>query len=240
MLFGSKKKNNRSHSDGDIRSQICENLHFNAAEQYKLLRTNLMFTLPENVKCPVIGVTSSIRGEGKTTTAINLSYVYSEIGKRVLLIDGDLRLPSVAKKLKIQNSPGVTNCLLGGESVSLSEFKSDIRSNWFIIPSGQLPPNPSELLASKKMENFLAMMSEHFDYIIVDLPPVNIVSDAIAISQYLTGMILVLKENYTDKREFESCKRQLKLSNVKVLGTVMTNADSQKSHYKKYKGSYTY
>lgn len=240
MLFESKNKNDRSHSDGDIRSQICENLHFNAAEQYKLLRANIMFTLPENVKCPIIGVTSSIRGEGKTTTSINLSYVYSEIGKRVLLIDGDLRLPSVAKKLKIKSSPGVTSCLLGGESVSLSEFKSDIRNNWFIIPSGQLPPNPSELLASKKMGNFLAMMSEHFDYIIVDLPPVNIVSDAIAISQYLTGMILVVKGNYTDKREFESCKRQLKLSNVKVLGTVMTNAGSQKSHYKKYKDSYTY
>lgn len=234
------KKKKQSLSENDIRRTLCENLPFNAAEQYKLLRTNLSFTLPEGVKCPVIGVTSCVRGEGKSTTSINLSYMYAEDGKRVLLIDGDLRQPSVAKKLKMDNVPGVTDCLLGDKSIIVKSFKSGIHENWCIIPSGQLPPNPSELMSSRKMGRFLATLSEHFDCIVVDLPPANIVSDALAISKYLTGIILVVRENYTEKNEYERCKRQLKLSNVNVLGVVMTGASSSKSHYGKYKSSYKY
>lgn len=240
MALKNKKKNGLFPSERDVKNTLCDNLHFSAVEHYKLLRTNLSFTLPEDVKCPIIGVTSSVRGEGKSTTSINLAYVYAESGKRVLLIDGDLRLPSIAKKLRIPSTPGLTNCLVGGENITLEKFRSDIRENWYIIPSGQLPPNPSELLASKKTGRFLTMLSERFDCIIVDLPPVNIVSDAVAISKYLTGMIVVVKENYTEKSEFESCKRQLKLSNVHVLGTVMTDADSGKSHYGRYKNVYKY
>lgn len=235
-----KRKKGLFPSDGDLRDTLCENLQFNAVEQYKLLRTNISFTLPEDVKCPIIGVTSSIRGEGKSTTSINLAYVYAESSKRVLLIDGDLRLPSIAKKLRISSTPGLTGCLVGDENITLEKFKSDIRENLYIIPSGQLPPNPSELLSSRKMRKFLEMLSCHFDCIIIDLPPVNVVSDAVAISKFLTGMIVVVKANYTEKKEYESCKRQLKLSNVNVLGTVMTNADTGKAYYSKYKKTYKY
>lgn len=219
----------------DSQKSLHKNLKFHATEQYKLLRTNISFTLPDNVNCPIIGVTSSTRGEGKSTTAINLSYMYAESGKRVLLIDGDLRLPSVAKKLKIDGSSGLTNFLLNSNKIMIEKFKTGINDKWYVLPCGPIPPNPSELLASKKMENLLAMLSEHFDCIIIDLPPVNIVSDAVAISKYLTGMVLVVRQNYTEKDEYENCKRQLKLSNVKVLGLVMNGVNSGKSYYSRYR-----
>lgn len=214
---------------------LHKNLEFTATEQYKLLRANLSFTLPDDVKCPIIGVTSSMRGEGKSTTAVNLSYVLAEAGKKVMLIDGDMRIPSIAKKMKISNNLGLTDCLKGGETMKLSVFKSEIFGNWYIMPSGVVPPNPSELLASKRMENVLKMLTETFDYIIIDLPPVNIVSDALAVSKYITGMILVIREDYVEKRELENCVRLLDLSNVNVLGCVMNGAKAGNGYYSKSK-----
>ncbi len=221
---------------------LHKNLEFTATEQYKLLRTNLSFTLPEDVKCPVIGVTSSMRGEGKSTTAVNLSYVLAEDGKRVLLIDGDLRIPSVAKKMKIKSSPGLTDLFKGKDSIQLGSFKVEGYNNWYIIPSGELPPNPSELLGSRRMEKLLEVLVENFDYIIIDLPPINIVSDGLAVSKYITGMIVVVREDYTEKKELDTCLRQLKLSNVKVLGCVMNETKSGKGSYGKgrYKKYYKY
>ena len=231
-----KKLNSKNFpTERNLKKTLHKNLKFNATEQYKLLRTNISFTLPEDVKCPIIGVTSSVRGEGKSTTAINLAYVYAESGKRVLLIDGDLRLPSVAKKMSIDGSVGLTNFLLDSNKIMIENFRTDINDNWFVVPCGPIPPNPSELLASKKMEKLLLILSEYFDCIIIDLPPVNIVSDAVAISKYLTGMILVVRQNYTEKDEYENCKRQLKLSNVNVLGVVMNSVNVGKSYYSNYK-----
>ena len=147
----------------------------------------------------------------------------AESGKKVLLIDGDLRIPSVAKKMRIDSSPGVTDLLRGEGKIDLSSLRSPHMSTWFILPSGALPPNPSELLGSKRMEAILKGLSEHFDYIVVDLPPVNIVSDALAISKYIHGLIVVIREDYTEKKELETCFRQLTLSK------------SGKGYYSKYR-----
>ena len=103
------------------------------------------------------------------------------------------------------------------------------------MPSGDIPPNPSELLGSKRMEMALEAWKEVFDYIIIDLPPVNIVSDALSVSKYITGMILVVREEYTEKKEFEYCYRQLKLSNVNILGCVMNVTKTGGGSYGKYK-----
>lgn len=229
-----KKRKQFMLGDNDKRKTLHKNLEFTATEQYKLIRANLDFTLSENEKCPVIGVTSSMRGEGKSTTAVNLAYVFAEKGSKVLLIDADLRIPSIAKKLGIESSPGLAD-LLRGKGAQVTEFKSHVLSNWFVLPSGEIPPNPSELLGSSRMENILGKLREMFDYIIIDLPPVNIVSDAISISSLISGMIVVIREDYTEKKELERCFRQLKLSNVNVLGCVMNETKSGSSSYGKYK-----
>lgn len=231
-----KDKKPQTPFSGEVaQTKLHKNLEFTATEQYKLLRTNLDFTLPEGVKCPVIGVTSSMRGEGKSTTAVNLSYVLAEKGSKVLLIDGDLRIPSVAKKMGIKSSPGLTDVLMGKNSHSIKEFKSSILDTWYIMPSGDIPPNPSELLGSKRMATALEQLKEAFDYIIIDLPPVNIVSDALSIANLISGMIIVVREEYTEKKEIERCFRQLKLSNVNILGCVMNESKSGRGSYGKYR-----
>ncbi len=232
--MATKNKRKKAGFAAEVRRTLHEHLEFTAKEQYKLLRTNLSFTIPAEIQCPIIGMTSSNRGEGKSTTAINLSYVLAESGKRVLLIDGDLRVPSIAKKMELPAAPGLTNLLMEQEAMDLSIFRSPILSNWYVIPAGELPPNPSELLGSRRMENLLRALSEKFDYIIVDLPPVNLVSDALAISKFITGMIVVVKEDQTEKRELEQCYRQLSLTNVKVLGCVMNNAKTGRDAYGDY------
>ena len=233
-LFGNKKKSMQFWGEADQKT-LHKNLEFTATEQYKLLRTNLEFTIPEGIKCPVIGVTSSMRGEGKSTTAINLSYVLAEKGNKVMLIDGDLRLPSVAKKLNIENKCGLTDVLMDRGGWQLEDFRSSVLDTWYVMPSGDIPPNPSELLGSKRMETALNNLKEHFDYIVIDLPPVNLVSDAVSIASLITGMIVVVREEYAEKKELESCFRQLKLSNVNVLGCVMNGTKLGGGSYGKYK-----
>ena len=233
-LFGGKRARGQFMPNSVNKKTLHKNLEFTAIEQYKLIRANLDFTLPQDEKCPVIGVTSSMRGEGKSTTAVNLAYVFAEKGHKVLLIDGDLRIPSIAKKMGIESAPGLAD-LLRVKGAQPAEFKAYLLKNWFVLPSGDIPPNPSELLGSSRMEKILNQLREMFDYIIVDLPPVNIVSDAISISPFISGMIVVIREEYTEKKELERCFRQLKLSNVKILGCVMNETKSGGRSYSKYK-----
>ena len=237
MKSADKKKSHGAAPFSAVESKktLHKNLEFTAAEQYKLLRTNLAFTLPSGVPCPIIGVTGSMRGEGKSTTAVNLAYVLAEDGKKVLLVDGDLRLPSVARKMGVSNSPGVTNLLMNYDESLIESFKTDVLDNWYILPAGDIPPNPSELIGSQRMKELLDRLSKLFDYIVVDLPPVNIVSDALAISGFITGLVLVIREDYTEKKELETCIRQLKLSNVNVLGCVMNESKNGKGSYSKYR-----
>lgn len=230
-----KKSKNSFFTEKENEKTLHKNLDFTAVEQYKLLRTNLSFTLPQEEKCSIIGVTSAMRGEGKSTTAVNLSYVLAESGKKVLLIDGDMRIPSIARKMGLENTYGLTDLLKGASTVQMGTFKYSEHTNWYIMPSGALPPNPSELLASKRMKNVISTLSESFDCIIIDLPPVNLVSDALAVSQFISGMIVVIREDYTEKKELETCFRQLKLSDINVLGCVINEEKKGKGSYRKYR-----
>jgi capsular exopolysaccharide synthesis family protein len=117
----------------------------------------------------------------------------------------------------------------------LENFRSSVLDTWYVMPSGDIPPNPSELLGSKRMETALTNLKEHFDYIVIDLPPVNLVSDAVSIASLITGMIVVVREEYAEKKELESCFRQLKLSNVNVFGCVMNGTKLGGGSYGKYK-----
>lgn len=231
MIFKSKKKTAAENKN----TLLHKKLNFAATEAYKLLRTNLMFTLPDAKKCRVVGITSPTREEGKSTTAINLSYALAETGKRVVILDADLRLPTVAKKMDIKSTPGLSNVLVGDVSEENAIWVSDAAENWNILPSGDIPPNPTEILASAQMKLLIERLSDTYDFVILDLPPVNIVSDALAISEVLDGMIVVVRENYSGRRELQACMRQLKLSGVKILGFVMIATSEDSSPYKKYR-----
>ena len=231
-------KINKKHTPEDTQSEtlLHKKLSFAATEAYKLLRTNLSFTLPESDKnCRVIGVISSIRGEGKSTTSINLSYALAETGKRVLLIDADLRLPSVAKRLDVRQIPGLSDILVGSSNASEAIIHSPVLENWHVLSSGSIPPNPTEMLGSSHMARLIEKISENYDFIILDLPPVNIVPDALIVSPFVDGMILVTRENYLERRELNKCIRQLELSDVKVLGFVMNATKEDKPAYRRYK-----
>ena len=121
------------------RDMLCDRLSFTAAESYKQLRANLLFALPDENKCRIVGVTSSIRGEGKSTTSVNTAYTLAETGKRTLLIDADMRLPSVAKKLAIAGKPGLSNLLAGMCTLSEAVHASPFMDNWQIMPAGDPP-----------------------------------------------------------------------------------------------------
>jgi capsular exopolysaccharide synthesis family protein len=231
-IFSRKKKQS---SDATGVTMLHKKLNFAASEAYKLLRTNLMFTLPDSDGCRIVGITSSIRGEGKSTTSINLSYSIAETGKKVLLIDADLRIPSVAKKLDIQEVPGLSNVLVEHEGFDKAIIHMPELDNWHVLPSGNIPPNPNELLTSSQMTSFVKKISQNYDFVIFDLPPVDLVSDALAISPLLDGMLLVVRENYLERRELNKCIKRLELSNVKVLGVVMNDADDGVSAYSRYK-----
>lgn len=239
-LFG-KKKLDKRETDEEVK--VCDQLDFAATEAYKLLRTNLLFTLPDATsKCRIIGITSSVRGEGKSTTSINLSYALAATGKRVLLIDGDLRLPTVAKKLKLgTKNKGLSDILINPSLLNEALLAMPTMENWHVLTSGSIPPNPTEMLGSSQMARLISTFSESYDFIVLDLPPVNIVSDALVASPLLDGMVIVVRQNFSTRREVSKCEKQLALSNVKMLGFVVSNVNSGRLTYKyKYKRHSSY
>ncbi len=229
-----KEKTSRRKKQG----VLCDELSFAAAEAYKLLRTNLLFALPEQ-ECRIIGVTSSIRGEGKSTTSVNLAYTLAQTGKRVLLIDGDMRLPTIAQKMEMTATPGLSNLLAGLSAERNCLRKSNYFDNWYILPAGDIPPNPSELLGSERMHALLDRYKDVFDYILLDLPPVDIVVDALVITKWTDGVIVVVRENYTDRKALDACMYQVEKLGAKMLGFVMTDTNAGGSSYKNY-GKYKY
>ena len=234
------KKNNmfEEMSPEESRKLMGPNLSFAAAEAYKRLRTNLAFSLADKNGCKVIGVTSALKGEGKSTTAINLAYTFSQTGKRVLLLEADLRLPNIAKRLGLKARPGISNLLVGQCSGNDALQRCSLLDRVFIIAAGDIPPNPAELLASEQMVQSMKALEEVFDYIIVDLPPVTVVTDAAIASKLVDGMIVVVRQNYGEKRAVAETVGQLKFGGAKILGFVVTGSDIQKKNYKRYKKNY--
>jgi len=212
---------------------IGNDLNFAAKEAYKRLRTNLLFSFADSEDCRVIGVTSSMRGEGKSTTSVNTAYTLAEAGKRVLLIDADMRLPNVYKLLNLELSPGLSNLLVGVNSEENPINTSHLHRNLCVVTAGDIPPNPTELLSSKRMASAVKVLSEKFDYIIIDLPPVDEVADALIVSRITHGMILVVRENYADKRAVDHTITQLNYHQANILGVVMNCAEVEHKYYKK-------
>lgn len=233
-----KKNQNRDLlTPEETRKTLGDNLSFAAAEAYKLLRTNLNFSIPGNKKCKVIGVTSALRGEGKSTTAVNMAYTMAQSYGKVLLIEADMRLPTLAKRIRVQARPGLSNLLIGQCNGNEILQSSGLIDNLWVISAGSIPPNPAELLDSEQMAVTIQTMSDFFDVIIIDLPPLTAVSDALLVSKHTDGMVVVVRQEYCDRASVEEAVNQLRFVNAKILGFVMTGADTQKKGYKRY-GSY--
>ena len=219
------------------------NISFAAAEAYKLLRTKLQFSFADEGDCRIIGVSSALHGEGKSLSAVNLAYSMSQLGKRVLLIDCDMRRPSVADKLPINKTPGLSDFLTGqNQADNMIQF-CGIREEekaFHAIASGMTPPNPMELLSSARMEKMLDRLRESYDYIILDLPPVGEVGDALAVSKLTDGMLVVVRQNYCDRIALNTAVRQFEFVDAKILGVVFncTNEDGSSYGRKYYRGKY--
>lgn len=230
----SRRKQPETTPFAERRKMIGKHLGFGATEAYKLLRTNLIFSMADKDGSKIIGVTSALRGEGKSTTSINLAYTLAQSGKRVLLIEGDMRIPVVASVLRIQNNIGLSHVLVGINSLNEAIHQSVLIDNMYVLPAGEIPPNPSELLSSRRMEQILEALTSTFEYIIIDLPPVNAVSDSLAISRLLSGMIMVVRQDYCDQQSLAEAMRRMELLQIKVLGFVLNGAESAEKRYKKY------
>lgn len=225
-----------------------QEMSFAAREAYKLLRTNLLFSLPETEegRGHVIGVTSSLRGEGKSTTTVNLAATLAEQGARVLVVEGDLRLPSLHKKLDIVPKPGLSNVLVSRsdptpylQTVQVGEING-IPVTFEVLAAGDIPPNPSELIGSNRMKRRMEQLAQNYHFILLDLPPVTAVTDALVASQMTDGIVMVVRNEHTDRGSLNEAMRQLRLVDAKLLGFVYTCAGTSSAGYKKYKYKYRY
>lgn len=204
-------------------------------ESYKTLRSNILFSSLDK-KIQTIVVTSSGPGEGKSTTSANLAIVMAQAGNKTILIDCDLRKPTVHKAFGISNQVGLSNLLIG-ESKLPNVVQKTSEENLHVLTLGVRPPNPSELLGSEKMKNFVHSLKETYDYIILDTPPVIVVTDALILSQYADGCLLVVAAGEAHRDAVVKAKRLLENVNGNILGIVLNKLDIEKD---KYYGYYNY
>jgi capsular exopolysaccharide synthesis family protein len=196
------------------------------AEAFRTLRTNLQFA---DVDDPprVITITSALPAEGKTTTACNIALTLAQSGARVVLVEGDLRKPSVGKYLGISNAAGLTNVLAGQHDLRDVLVGYD-RDTLTVLPSGPTPPNPSELLGSQQMQQLLSNLAEHYDVVIIDAPPLLPVTDAAVLAAEADGAIIVVRHGKSRREEVERALQALNSVNSKVLGSVLNFAPRKK------------
>ncbi len=240
--YGAKKKTTKTSAHEKRLPLVGKDINFFASEAYKLLRTKLQFSFVEDIACPIIGVSSALAGEGKSLSSINLAYSLAQLNKRVLLIDCDMRRPSLANKLPISKKPGLSNYLTGQSDIVsvIQRCLFDNTEGFDVIASGDNPPNPIELLSSAKMGNILTALRQSYDYIIVDLPPVGEVSDAMVASKFVDGILLVVRQDYCNTVALSSAIKQFEFIETRILGIVMNCVNETTGKYYRYgKGYYS-
>lgn len=255
------KKNKRDMNTNSSSRQLIQNntnmdpaLKFKVEEAYKSARTNIMFSVMKK-GCKTIVISSSAPNEGKTTTTINLAITFAQADQKILLIDGDLRKPKIHHYFSVPNSPGLTNYLnskVGSNKTEKIDLFSVIHPTEFenlsILCSGSIPPNPAEILGSEPMADFLKEISNDFDYIIIDTPPINVVSDALPIIRESDGVVLVVRSNQSTHPDIQRTVSALEFIDAKILGFIVNFVETSHSkygygkygryRYGKYKSSY--
>lgn len=202
-----------------------------AAESYKTLRTNIQYSSIDD-KYKMIVVTSAEPGEGKSTTSGNLALVLAQDGKKVLLIDCDMRKPSIHRSFNISNAVGLSDFIVN--KITIEEVVFKFNDNLTIIPAGNIPPNPSEILDSAAMRKFLQEMRDVFDYIVIDTPPLQAVTDAQILSAKADGTLLVVKAEKTKRDSVRNAVNLIQKVNGTIIGTVLNSVDKRATKYYYY------
>ncbi len=228
---------------------IGDQSNFAMREAYKTGRTNIVFALPEE-ESSIILITSSWPMEGKTTNCANLAVAFAQTGSKTLLLDCDLRKPRIHKIFKLNTKLGLTNVLRNFCTIDEAIVQTQY-SNLDVLPSGHIPPNPGELLGSEEMRDLLNELKKKYRYIIIDTPPVNMVSDSIILSPVVSGTILVVRQGVTDHKSVSESLEKINFTGSKMLGFILNDTDDPQGNYyagnKKgynskgyYKGYYSY
>lgn len=230
------KKTNTEYTSAQASSQKNA-AQFAVVESYKMIRTNLLFLLSQSNE-KSITVSSSVAGEGKSTSAINIAVAFSQLGCRVLLIDADMRKPSVHKKLRLSNEKGLSSVLVGFSQ--LDESITEVNPNFHVITAGPTPPNPSELLGSDQMTSLLDKLEHTYDYIIIDTPPVNIVPDALVVAPNTSGIVFVVQDFITPHAQFQKALSSIEFAGVRMLGVILNGSSGGATKKYRYKYRYRY
>ena len=200
------------------------------AESYRSLRTNIQYSsIDKQVKTLV--VTSSNAGEGKSTVSGNLAYTFFQSGKRVLIIDCDLRKPSLHRKFNVSNEVGLTDVLVG--TSELNKVMKKIDDNLYLLTTGTLPPNPAEIIGSNTMENFLNECKINFDYIILDTPPILPVTDSKLLAIKADATVLVVRSEISKSKHVSQAFKELEKVKANIIGTILNDVEmySEKLYY---------
>ena len=208
---------------------LSKDTPFEVKESYKAIRTNILHILKDKDK-KWFSVTSPCPGTGKTTVAVNLGITFAELGKKTVVIDADMRKPMLARLFSLRGSKGLSEFLKGDEDGA--RVIETEHNNLYVVTAGEIPENPSELLSSERFGMLLSKLSETFEYIIVDTPPVGMVTDAAVISSVVSGTLLVIRQNYTDRERFDATVRALKKVDSNILGYVLNAVDEKKYSYR--------
>lgn len=241
MLKFNKKSGANSIHTTDSTKLLTASSTFAVKEAYNSIRTNLLFT-QQGEKCPIFVVTSPTANNGKTINSANLAINFAQMGKKTLVIDADMRNPSLHKLFSLSSRNGLSE-ILAGLTDNITVTKTDI-DNLSVLTSGKIPPNPTELLSSPRMDKLLDFVKEHYDCVFIDTPPVNIVTDATVFSQKATGYVIIVKTDTTNVPELKTTVSTLQGINANILGFILNDANSEKkkyySYYRKYSRNYSY
>jgi capsular exopolysaccharide synthesis family protein len=203
----------------------------NFSEAFKSVRTNVLFSTAEDGLRTLV-VTSAGPGEGKSTCAANIAIALGQAGQRVLLLDADMRRPRVNEIFEIPQEPGLSNLLTGNAKASEVIQKSQTVPNLWLMPAGHIPPNPAELLSSPRFLDLIGALDDHFDWVVLDTPPVLVVADSMIAANKATGVVFVVGADQTSRHAARNAVEQLEGANANVIGSVLNRANVQRhSHY---------
>ena len=218
---------------------VTNDAPFAIREAFNQLRTNLMYTISDNSNgAPVIAVTSTNEHAGKSTIITNLAVAFSQLNKKVLLVDGDMRCPVVHKFFELDNKDMGLSELISG--IANEDCKHTVMENLDVITSGRIPPNPSELITSPRFADRIQQWKKEYDIIFVDFPPVGIVTDCIACCNNITAYIFVVRAGKCSAKSIKSCMEMMDQVGAKVAGVVLNDYDIKMSDRYKYKYRYRY